>query len=93
MLFQYFDFHYFVNTIVRSMAHYNPFDKLQSSGDDSNTVDTGNNSSSNASSKNKRGFARGSKPLPNGKKKKIGINSWSQPNQTNPDTNTYSSDI
>ncbi|KAF6174852.1 hypothetical protein GIB67_026340 [Kingdonia uniflora] len=82
-----------LNTIVRCMAHYNHFDDLQLSGDDSNTADTGNNSSSNASSKRKRGLARGLKPLPNGKKKKIGINSWGQPNQANPETNTYSSDI
>ncbi|KAF6166026.1 hypothetical protein GIB67_012923 [Kingdonia uniflora] len=53
------------------MAHYNHFDNLQLSGDDSNTVDTGNNFSSNASSKKKIGLSRGSKPLPNGKKKKI----------------------
>ncbi|KAF6177146.1 hypothetical protein GIB67_025483 [Kingdonia uniflora] len=32
-----------LNTIVRCMDHYNPFDNLQSSGDDSITVDTGNN--------------------------------------------------
>ncbi|KAF6171233.1 hypothetical protein GIB67_036901 [Kingdonia uniflora] len=47
-----------LDTIVRRMTHYNPFDNLQSSGDDSNTVDTGNNSSSNASSKKKRGLTR-----------------------------------
>ncbi|KAF6149655.1 hypothetical protein GIB67_017388 [Kingdonia uniflora] len=75
------------------MAHYNPFDNLQLSGDNSNTVDTGNNSSSNASSKKKRGLSRGSKPLPNRKKKKIGVNWWGQLNQANPETNTYSSDI
>ncbi|KAF6135543.1 hypothetical protein GIB67_015396, partial [Kingdonia uniflora] len=46
------------NIIVRRMAHYNPFDNLQSSGDDSNTVDTGNNSSSNISSKKKSGLTR-----------------------------------
>ncbi|KAF6165298.1 hypothetical protein GIB67_042714 [Kingdonia uniflora] len=63
------------NTILRRMAHYNPFDNLQSPGDDSNTVDTG------------------SKPLPNGKKKKIDVNSWGQPNQANSETNTYTSDI
>ncbi|KAF6163010.1 hypothetical protein GIB67_021159, partial [Kingdonia uniflora] len=50
---------------------------------------SGNNSLSNASSKKKRG----SKPLPNEKKKKIGVNLWGQPNQANPETNTYSSDI
>ncbi|KAF6148093.1 hypothetical protein GIB67_024268 [Kingdonia uniflora] len=43
--------------------------------------------------KRKKGLARGSKSLPNGKKKKIGINSWGQPNQENSETNTYSSDI
>ncbi|KAF6134960.1 hypothetical protein GIB67_037487, partial [Kingdonia uniflora] len=43
-----------LNTILRCMAHYNLFDNLQLSGDDSNIVDTGNNSSSNASSKKKR---------------------------------------
>ncbi|KAF6145307.1 hypothetical protein GIB67_017018 [Kingdonia uniflora] len=32
-----------LSTILRCMAHYNPFDNLQSPGDDSNTVDTGNN--------------------------------------------------
>ncbi|KAF6142951.1 hypothetical protein GIB67_003907, partial [Kingdonia uniflora] len=52
-----------------------------------------NNSSSNASSKKKKGLTRGSKPLPNGKKKNIRVNSWGQPNQANPETNTYSSDI
>ncbi|KAF6139862.1 hypothetical protein GIB67_009709 [Kingdonia uniflora] len=82
-----------LNTILRRMAHYNPFDNLQSPGDDSNTVDTGNNSSSNASSNKKRGLARGSKPLPNGKKEKIDVNSWGQPNQANSETNTYTSDI
>ncbi|KAF6162035.1 hypothetical protein GIB67_002624 [Kingdonia uniflora] len=51
-----------LNTILRRMAHYNPFDNLQSPGDDSNTVNTGNNSSSNASSKKKRGLARGNNP-------------------------------
>ncbi|KAF6172511.1 hypothetical protein GIB67_007024 [Kingdonia uniflora] len=30
-----------LNTIVRRMAHHNPFDNLQSSGDDSNPADTG----------------------------------------------------
>ncbi|KAF6142669.1 hypothetical protein GIB67_015155 [Kingdonia uniflora] len=75
------------------MAHYNPFDNLQSPGDDSNTADTGNNSSSNASSIKKRGLTRGSKPLPNGKKKNIDVNSWGQPNQANSETNTYTSDI
>ncbi|KAF6176062.1 hypothetical protein GIB67_000156, partial [Kingdonia uniflora] len=75
------------------MAHYNPFDNLQLPGDDSNTVDTGNNSLSNASSRKKSGLARGSKPLPNGKKKKIDVNSWGQPNQVNSETNTYTSDI
>ncbi|KAF6166865.1 hypothetical protein GIB67_026644 [Kingdonia uniflora] len=60
-----------LNTIVRCIAHYNLFDNLQSSGDDLNTADTGNNSSSNASSKKKRGLTRDSKPLPNGKKKNI----------------------
>ncbi|KAF6156653.1 hypothetical protein GIB67_017789 [Kingdonia uniflora] len=74
----------FFNTILRRMAHYNPFDNLQSPG---------NNSSSNASSKKKRGLARDSKPLPNGKKKKIDVNSWGQPNQANSETNTYTSDI
>ncbi|KAF6156714.1 hypothetical protein GIB67_003861, partial [Kingdonia uniflora] len=49
-------------TIVKCMAHYNPFDNLQSSSDDSNTADTGNNSSSNATSKKKRGLARGNNP-------------------------------
>ncbi|KAF6159961.1 hypothetical protein GIB67_033045 [Kingdonia uniflora] len=29
-----------LNTIVKCMAHYNPFDNLQSSSDDSNTADT-----------------------------------------------------
>ncbi|KAF6147472.1 hypothetical protein GIB67_021298 [Kingdonia uniflora] len=82
-----------LNTILRRMAHYNPFDNLQSPSDDSNTVYTGNNSSSNASSKKKRGLTRGSKPLPNGKKKKIDINSWGQPNQANSEANTYTSDI
>ncbi|KAF6173516.1 hypothetical protein GIB67_042646 [Kingdonia uniflora] len=53
----------------------------------------GNNSSSKASSKKKRGLARGLKPLPNGKKKKIDLNSWGQPNQTNSEMNTYTSDI
>ncbi|KAF6134833.1 hypothetical protein GIB67_002234 [Kingdonia uniflora] len=76
---------------VRRMAHHNPFDILQSSSDDPNTV--GNNSSSNASSKKKRGLARGSKPQPNGKKKKIGVNSWGRPNQANLEMNTYTSDI
>ncbi|KAF6152891.1 hypothetical protein GIB67_002976 [Kingdonia uniflora] len=52
----------FLNTILRRMAHYNPFDNLQSPGDNSNTVDTGNNSSSNASSKKKRGLTRGNNP-------------------------------
>ncbi|KAF6154252.1 hypothetical protein GIB67_042826 [Kingdonia uniflora] len=75
------------------MAHYILFDNLQLSGDDSNTVDTENNSSSNASSKKKRELARGSKSLLNGKKKKIGVNSWGQPNQANSETNAYSSDI
>ncbi|KAF6152113.1 hypothetical protein GIB67_031435, partial [Kingdonia uniflora] len=32
-----------LNTIVWRMAHHNPFDSLQSSGDNSNTPDTGNN--------------------------------------------------
>ncbi|KAF6165483.1 hypothetical protein GIB67_023312 [Kingdonia uniflora] len=73
-----------LNRIVKYMAHYNPFDNLQLSG---------NNSSSNASSKKKKGLSRGSKPLPNGKKRKIGVNSWGQRNQANPETNTYSSDI
>ncbi|KAF6170837.1 hypothetical protein GIB67_015789 [Kingdonia uniflora] len=82
-----------LNTILRRMAHYNPFDNLQSPGDDSNTVDRGNNSSSNASSKKKRGLARGLKPLPNGKKKKIDVNSWGQLNQANSEMNTYTSDI
>ncbi|KAF6134157.1 hypothetical protein GIB67_013554, partial [Kingdonia uniflora] len=83
-----------LNTIVRRMAHHNPFDSLQSSGDDLNTADTGNNYSSNASSsKKKRGLARSSKPLLNEKKKKIGINSWGQPNQANSETNIYTSDI
>ncbi|KAF6158469.1 hypothetical protein GIB67_022066 [Kingdonia uniflora] len=82
-----------LNTILRCLAHYNLFDNLQLLGDDSNTVDTGNNSSSNTSSKKKRGLTRGSKSLPNGKKKKIGVNSWGQPNQVNSETNTYSSDI
>ncbi|KAF6168854.1 hypothetical protein GIB67_041738, partial [Kingdonia uniflora] len=48
-----------LNTIVRRMTHNNHFDNLQSSGDDSKTVDTGNNSSSNASSKKKIRLARG----------------------------------
>ncbi|KAF6142452.1 hypothetical protein GIB67_039416 [Kingdonia uniflora] len=82
-----------LNTILRCMTHYNLFDNLQLSSDDSNTVDKGNNSSSNASSKKDRGLTRGSKSLPNGKKKKIGVNSWGQPNQANSETNTYSSDI
>ncbi|KAF6175175.1 hypothetical protein GIB67_022856 [Kingdonia uniflora] len=82
-----------LNTILRRMAHYNPFHNLQSPGDDSNTTDTGNNSSSNASSKMKRGLTRGSKSLPNGKKKKIDVNSWGQPNQENLEMNTYTSDI
>ncbi|KAF6163041.1 hypothetical protein GIB67_033312 [Kingdonia uniflora] len=69
------------------------FDNLQSSGDDSNTADTGNNSSSNASSNKKKELTRGSKPLPNEKKKNIWVNSWGQPNQANSETNTYSSDI
>ncbi|KAF6166767.1 hypothetical protein GIB67_005643, partial [Kingdonia uniflora] len=51
-----------LNTIVRCMAHHNPFNNLQSTGDDSNTADTGNNSSSNPSSKKKRGLARGNNP-------------------------------
>ncbi|KAF6135065.1 hypothetical protein GIB67_040376, partial [Kingdonia uniflora] len=62
-----------LNIIARCMAHYNLFDNLQLSGDESNIVDTGNNSSSNTSSKKKRGLARDSKSLPNGKKKKIGV--------------------
>ncbi|KAF6166443.1 hypothetical protein GIB67_034994, partial [Kingdonia uniflora] len=66
------------------MDHYNPFDNLQLSG---------NNSSSNASSKKKRGLSRGSKPRPNGKKKKSGVNSWGQPIQAKLEANTYSSDI
>ncbi|KAF6138834.1 hypothetical protein GIB67_015035, partial [Kingdonia uniflora] len=51
-----------LNAIVKCMAHYNPFDNLQSLGDDSNTAYTGNNSSSNATSKKKRGLARGNNP-------------------------------
>ncbi|KAF6153168.1 hypothetical protein GIB67_031122 [Kingdonia uniflora] len=43
---------------MQCMAHYNPFDNLQSLGDDSNAVDTGNNSSSNTSSKKKRRLTR-----------------------------------
>ncbi|KAF6146622.1 hypothetical protein GIB67_008908 [Kingdonia uniflora] len=53
---------FILNTIVRHIAHHNPFDNLQSSGDDSNTVDTGNNSSSNASSKRKGGLTQGNNP-------------------------------
>ncbi|KAF6165965.1 hypothetical protein GIB67_012862, partial [Kingdonia uniflora] len=70
-----------LNTILRCMAHYNLFDNLQLSGDDSNTVDS------------KKRISTGSKSLPNGKKKVIGVNSWGQPNQANSETNTYSSDI
>ncbi|KAF6150725.1 hypothetical protein GIB67_020808 [Kingdonia uniflora] len=40
------------------MSHHNPFQNLESLGDDSNTTYTGNNSSSKASSKKKRGLAR-----------------------------------
>ncbi|KAF6150905.1 hypothetical protein GIB67_000071, partial [Kingdonia uniflora] len=63
-----------LDTIIRCMAHYNPFDNLQLSGDDSNTIDTGNNFLYNVSFKKKRGLSRGLKLLPNGKKKKIGVN-------------------
>ncbi|KAF6158319.1 hypothetical protein GIB67_022399, partial [Kingdonia uniflora] len=51
-----------LNTIVKCMAHYNPFDNLQSSGDGSNTADIGNNSSYNATSKKKKGLVRGNNP-------------------------------
>ncbi|KAF6166264.1 hypothetical protein GIB67_031048 [Kingdonia uniflora] len=61
-----------IATLTDRLDKLDKLDEAFRKGDDSNTADTGNNSSSNASSKKKRGLARGSKPLPNGKKKKIG---------------------
>ncbi|KAF6163073.1 hypothetical protein GIB67_001401 [Kingdonia uniflora] len=47
---------------------------------DSAVVDTaGNISSRTSSSSRRRGPSRGSKPLPDGKKKKVEVNSWGQP--------------
>ncbi|KAF6168469.1 hypothetical protein GIB67_005021 [Kingdonia uniflora] len=46
---------------------------------DSAVVDTARNIPSHTSSSRRRGPSRGSKPLPDGKKKKVGVNSWGQP--------------
>ncbi|KAF6171293.1 hypothetical protein GIB67_023923 [Kingdonia uniflora] len=53
-------------------------------------VSVGNIPSRASSSSRRKGPSRGSKPLPDGKKKKVGVNSWGQPIQG---VNSYSRTI